>query len=139
MNKEEQDGYVTVEAVVLLPLASILILMLVYLGSYLYQETFLMQAAYAAALRGSRYPQRGEGYVQEQLEELLDKEALRFAPEKREIEANGLWVQVALERETPFLRFTHITEPLQTTQRAMVRDAVAYIRGIRRLKESCNE
>ena len=62
----------------MLPWASILILLLVFLCSYLYQGCFLTQAAYVAAFRGSRYPERGEAYVESQLEELLEGEALRF-------------------------------------------------------------
>lgn len=123
-----------VEAVVLLPLASILILMLVYLGSFLYQGTFLMQSAYTAAFRGSRYPQRKEAYVQEQLDELLDREVLRFAAEERKITLNPVQVQVSLQRETPFSGFSGAVKPLDTTQKAMIRDAAAYIRGVRRIK-----
>lgn len=42
--KKEADGYVVVEAAVLLPLASIFIVLLIGLCSYLYQGCFLMQA-----------------------------------------------------------------------------------------------
>lgn len=51
--KKEADGYVVVEAVVLLPLASIFIVLLIGLCSYLYQGCFLMQAAYTVAFRSA--------------------------------------------------------------------------------------
>ena len=51
--KKEADGYVVVEAAVLLPLASIFIVLLIGLCSYLYQGCFLMQAAYTAAFRSA--------------------------------------------------------------------------------------
>ena len=47
--KKKTDGYVVVEAAVLLPLASIFIVLLIGLCSYLYQGCFLMQAAYTVA------------------------------------------------------------------------------------------
>ena len=53
--KKEADGYVVVEAAVLLPLASIFIVLLIGLCSYLYQGCFLMQAAYTVAFRRVRH------------------------------------------------------------------------------------
>ena len=106
MRKEnERSGYVVVEAAVLLPLASILLLLLVYLCSYLYQSCFLTQAAYVAAFRGSRFPERKEAYVQAQLDELLQGEVLSFGQEERCVEVGLLSVQVNLTRETPFTVF----------------------------------
>ena len=133
---EDTDGYVVVEAAVLLPFASILILLLIYLCSYLYQGCYMMQAAYVAAFRGSRYPQKEEAYVQQQLDELLGKAALSFGTEKREVKVNLLSVQVSLKKDTPFSGLTNAVPGLAVTQKAAIRDAVSYIRGIRRIKES---
>lgn len=130
----EREGYVVVEATVLLPLASILILMLVYLCSYLYQGCFMVQAAYVSAFRGSRYAARGEAYVEAQLDELLDLELLSFEPEAREIRTGVLSVQVTLKKNTPLSRMNENMKLLTASWRAAVRDPVAYIRGIRRLK-----
>ena len=52
------EGYVVVEAALILPLASIVIVLLIWLGSYLYQGCFLSQAAYAAAFRLDEQPAR---------------------------------------------------------------------------------
>ncbi|MDO4292306.1 MAG: pilus assembly protein [Eubacteriales bacterium] len=131
----ETDGYVVVEAAVLLPLASIVVLLLVWLCSYLYQSCFLSQAAYLAAFRGSRHPDWGAAYVERQLEELMKGEALRFEPESRSVESSALQVSVTLARQTPFSSLGNGVQPLLVTRRSLVRDAAAYIRGIRRIGE----
>ncbi len=123
-----------VEAAVLLPLVSIVTVLLVWLGSYLYQGCFLSQAAYAAAFRGSRFPERGAGYVQRELEALMEGEALRFAEESSRVDSGILSVTVTLTRETPFSRMGAAVRPLHVKRRAAVREAVPYIRGIRMLE-----
>lgn len=128
-----QDGYVVVEASVLLPLSSILILMLVYLCSYLYQGCFMVQAAYVSAFRGSRQEGNREEYVEMQLDELLGQEVLSFEDESRTIDAGGLSVRVTLEKNTPFSRLGERIPKLSASFRAMVRDPVTYIRGLRNL------
>lgn len=136
--KRERDGYVVIEAAVLLPLASILILLVVYLCSYLYQGCFMVQASYAAAFRGSRYPDYGEEYVHKQLDELLEGEILTFQKEKRTVKTGPLSVQVALEKETPFTWLGGKNGQLSASWTAAIRDPVAYIRGIRIVKELKN-
>lgn len=133
--KGEKDGYVVIEAAVLLPLTSILILLVVYLCSYLYQGCFMVQASYAAAFRGSRYPDEGEEYVHRQLDELLEGEILTFQKEERLVKTGALSVQVSLEKETPFARLGGKNGRLSASWTAAVRDPVAYIRGIRIVKE----
>lgn len=136
MRKENgRSGYVVVEAAVLLPLASILLLLLVYLCSYLYQSCFLTQAAYVAAFRGSRFPERKEAYVQAQLDELLQGEVLSFGQEERCVEVGLLSVQVNLTRETPFSVFGEWIPGLAASRSALRRDPVAYIRGVRGLRD----
>lgn len=131
---KEREGYVVVEAAVLLPFASILILLLVYLCSYLYQGCFMVQAAYVSAFRGSRYAAYGEAYVKEQLDEILEGEILSFEPEEYDVKAGMLSVQVALKKNTPLSRINENIDPLMASWKAAVRDPVAYIRGIRRLE-----
>lgn len=127
----EKDGYVIVEATVLLPFVSILILLLVYLCSYLYQGCFMVQAAYISAFRGSRHAAYGKEYVGQQLDEILEGEVLSFGEETREITTGILSVQVTLKRETPFSRISDDIAGLEATWKVAVRDPVAYIRGIR--------
>lgn len=127
-----RDGYVIVEAAVLLPFASILILLLVYLCSYLYQGCFMVQAAYVSAFRGSRYAAYGEAYVNEQLDDILSGEVLSFEEEMREVDTGALTVRVTLKKNTPFSRIGSDIPALTASWKAVVRDPVAYIRGIQR-------
>lgn len=133
---KDRDGYVVVEAAVLLPFASLLILLLIYLCSYLYQGCFMTQTAYVAALRGSRYPRKGEEYVHRQLDELLENEVLSFGTEEREVDQGLLAVKVTLKKETPFSGLDSRFFCLTAVRKAAVRDAVSYIRGVRRVREA---
>ena len=90
--KREADGYVVVEAAVLLPLASIFIVLLIGLCSYLYQGCFLMQAAYTAAFRSAAQERPNSGYADGQLNQLLEGEVLSFGKEERQIKAGMLRV-----------------------------------------------
>ena len=121
--KKEADGYVVVEAAVLLPLVSIFIVLLIGLCSYLYQGCFLMQAAYTVAFRSAAQERPDAGYADGQLK------------------AGMLRVEVILERETPLARLAAVGDRgrLKVKQTAYVRNAAAYIRGIRRGKELGDE
>ena len=134
MKRRGRGGYVIVEAAFLLPWASVIILLLVFLCSYLYQGCFLTQAAYVAAFRGSRFPERGEAYVESQLDEILEGEVLRFQAEERSIRAGLLFAQVSLRRDTPLESMG--IPPLTASWKIAVREPVAYIRGIRKLSET---
>ena len=79
--KKEADGYVVVEAAVFLPLASIFIVLLIGLCSYLYQGCFLMQAAYTVAFRSAAQERPDAGYADGQLNQLLEGEVLSFGKE----------------------------------------------------------
>ena len=134
--KKEADGYVVVEAAVFLPLASIFIVLLIGLCSYLYQGCFLMQAAYTVAFRSAAQERPDAGYADGQLNQLLEGEVLSFGKEERQIKAGMLRVEVTLERETPAVGDRG---RLKVKQTAYVRNAAAYIRGIRRGKELRDE
>lgn len=131
-----RDGYVIVEAVVLLPLASVLILLLIYLCSYLYQGCFMTQASYIAAFRGSRNVKKGEAYIGQQLDEILEREVWSFAAEEREIEISPFSVRVSLKKRTPFSGMGTIVPDLTASWKVAVRDPAAYIRGIRTITQS---
>ena len=106
--KKEADGYVVVEAAVLLPLASIFIVLLIGLCSYLYQGCFLMQAAYTVAFRSAAQERPDAGYADGQLNQLLEGEILSFGKEERQIKVGMLRVEVTLERETPLARLAAV-------------------------------
>lgn len=130
-----REGYVTVEAAVLLPFASVVILLLVWLSSYLYQGCFMVQASYASAFRGSRYAARGAEYVEKQLDGLLEGEVLSFEAESRRVDVGAFAVEVELEKNTPlsgiFLGTKELVPGLHAKWKVMVRNPVSYIRAIR--------
>ena len=102
--KKEADGYVVVEAAVLLPLASIFIVLLIGLCSYLYQGCFLMQAAYTVAFRSAAQERPDAGYADGQLNQLLEGEVLSFGKEESDFgtgnaacTVGGCWRQRAAE------------------------------------------
>lgn len=135
MRKKGEDGYVVAEAAVVLPMASVLLLLLVYLCSYLYQGCFMTQAAYVAAFRGSRYPQKKEAFLNRELDEILERELWSFAEEERETEVSLLRAKVTLRKRMPFSILEGVLPDLSASWTAAVRDPVAYIRGIRKLTQ----
>ena len=100
-----------------------------------------MQAAYTAAFRSAAQERPDAGYADGQLNQLLEGEVLSFGKEERQIKAGMLRVEVTLERETPLARLAAVGERgrLKVKQTAYVRNAAAYIRGIRRGKELGDE
>ena len=115
--------------------------LLIGLCSYLYQGCFLMQAAYTVAFRSAAQERPDAGYADGQLNQLLEGEVLSFGKEERQIKAGMLRVEVTLERETPLARLAAVGDRgrLKVKPTAYVRNAAAYIRGIRRGKELGDE
>lgn len=131
----EKNGYVVVEASYILPIASILILLTIWLGSYLYQSCYLVQSAYIAAFRGSRQSACSEAWVDAQLDELLAGQVLSFGSEERQIEAGTLSVSVTLVRKSPLPQIGESRTECAASWKVAVRDPAAWIRGLRRGKE----
>lgn len=131
-----ENAYMTVEAAFWLPGIALFLVLLITLCSYLYQGCYMMQAAYIAAFRGSRIEQddQREAYVSQQLEEFMEREVLSFAKTEKEVNAGALAVTVSLRRVTPLLGEDGGKLVLERTQKALYLDPVAYIRGIRFLK-----
>ena len=102
---------------------------------------FLMQAAYTVAFRSAARGTPGRRLCGWQLNQLLEGEVLSFGKEERQIKAGMLRVEVILERETPLARLAAVGDRgrLKVKQTAYVRNAAAYIRGIRRGKELGDE
>ncbi len=99
----------------------------------------MAQAAYVAAFRGSRQESGREGYVQAQLDEILEGEVLSFGEERREVVTGMLSVSVSLQKNTPLSRLWGDGYSLLASQKSTVRNPVAYIRGIRALTGSEQE
>ena len=116
----------------MLPWASILILLLVFCAAICIRM-FSDTAAYVAAFRGSRYPERGEAYVESQLEELLEGEALRFEAEERTIRSG--WLTSGFPAPE-YAASIHWDPAPHRFWDIPVRDPVSYIRGLRKLSET---
>lgn len=141
--QEGENGYMTLEASLLMPITAVLCGFLMILAFYLYTVAFLNQAAYIAALRGSlARTERDRGAVaSEELEKLLEERILPIRNLNKEVTSTGLEVKVTLEAEIalPFPgifplenRVWHI----RAEKHARIRDAVAFIRGMRMLSPS---
>ena len=135
------NAYMTLEACFIMPIAVILTAFLLILSLYLYTVCFLNQAAYIAAFRASLT--EGAGYVREEkageeLEKLL-LEALISLPEtQREITASSSGVTVVLTTQWTLPGLSILPADVGTLQikaekEALVRDAPAFIRGMRKL------
>ena len=137
--KKRKDGYMTLEASLILPLAVILIAALLYLSFYLYTVIFLNQAAYISAFRGSLYePDSGsmQAKAEEDLEKLLEERILPVRNLEKQVRASPLAVHVSLEAKLslpfPGMRiFAGTGWEIKAEKKALGRNAVSYIRLVR--------
>ncbi|HJA91604.1 MAG TPA: hypothetical protein H9717_00520 [Candidatus Eisenbergiella merdipullorum] len=140
--KEKRAGaYMTLEACFIVPIAVILTAFLLILSFYLYTVCFLNQAAYIAAFRASL--EEGGNYVREEkageeLEKLLAEALIRLPEMEQEITASSSGVSVVLKTEWPLPGLSILpadvgTLQIQAEKKALIRDAPAFIRGMRKL------
>ena len=98
------DGYLTVEASFLVPMAFILLWVVIYWGIFFYDTSVSVQCGYISALRGSNQWQLSydgqREYAHGQLESLIEETLLFMDPEKVELYEN---ISLRLEPVT-FLR-----------------------------------
>lgn len=133
----------TLEACFIVPIAVILTAFLLILTFYLYTVCFLNQAAYIAAFRASLT--EGAGYVREEkageeLEKLLSEALIRLPEMQQEITAtsSGVTVEVTAEWALPGLSILPADVGIlriEAEKEALIRDAPAFIRGMRKLSE----
>ena len=139
--KEYRAAYMTLEACFIMPIAVILTAFLLILSFYIYTVCFLNQAAYIAAFRASLM--EGADYAREEkageeLEKLLAEALIRLLETQKEITASASGVTVALTAawSLPGLSILPAevgTLSVEAEKKALVRDAPAFIRGIRKL------
>lgn len=137
------NAYMTLEACFIVPIAVILTAFLLILTFYLYTVCFLNQAAYIAAFRASLT--EGAGYVREEkageeLEKLLSEALIRLPEMQQEITAtsSGVTVEVTAEWALPGLSILPADAGIlriEAEKEALIRDAPAFIRGMRKLSE----
>ena len=139
----EKNAYMTLEACFIMPFAVILTAFLLILTFYLYTVCFLNQAAYIAAFRASLTEGAGyarEAKAEEELEKLLGEALIRLPQLQKEISAASSGVTVTLRTEWPLPGLGVLPAELgklqiEASKEALVRDAPAFIRGMRKLAQ----
>ena len=134
--KKMYDAYMTLEASFIMPLAVFLIAALMYLSFYLYTVSFLNQAAYVSAFRGSLC-EPDSGRMKATAEKLLEERVLPVRNLEMQVRASPLGVNVSLRAELslpfPGVRlFTGAGWEIKAEKKALSRDAVAFIRLARK-------
>ena len=135
------NAYMTLEACFIMPIAVILTAFFLILSFYLYTVCFLNQTAYIAAFRASLTEEAGyarEERAGEELEKLLGEALIRFPEIQREIKASSSGVTVELTAEWSLPGLSILPADVGTLQivaekEAIIRDAPAFIRGMRKL------
>ena len=78
--REYYEGYLSVEATFIIPIAVMLIMLLIYWGFYCYEKSISIQCSYLAVLRGSNeWEMSGkelEIFVEENLKTMIDERLL---------------------------------------------------------------
>lgn len=144
--KKDTDAFMTLEACFIMPIAVILTAFLLLLSFYLYTVCFLNQAAYIAAFRASRT--EGGRHVQEEkageeLEKLFSEALIQLPETEKEIRVSASKVVVAVKTEWVLPGMAAFPADVGTLQikaekEALIRDAPAFIRGMRKLSEAGN-
>ncbi len=143
------NGFMTVEAVFLFPFLALLLVFLLTVCSYLYQNCFLKKTAYIAALRGS-LTQEGslrKSVAYHSLEQLVPEQVLSFGEEKRQVDANFLRVSVTLQRPTPLSgvlsavtgRSDQGALLIQAKESSLCRDPVSFLRSLHLIRGLLDE
>lgn len=141
MCKKEKRAYMTVEAALIVPMVVGGIIFILYLGFYLYNVCAVKQAAYIAALRGSQMKKASddevEMYVEQQLEQLLEKQLLTLNNWEKDINVS-VWrvkVQITSDIKMPFSGLlSSITDIWKIEGKAEANriNPVEIIRGVRK-------
>ncbi len=80
--RDKLDGYMTVEAGIIVPIAFFIIVVTLYFIFYLYNHCVVTQSCYIAALRGSNLQNKSssvvEEYVNKQLDTLLENQIYQY-------------------------------------------------------------
>ena len=104
------DGYFTVEASLIVPIAFLLMILLLYFGLYCYEKSISVQCCYLAALRGSNeWDLSGkelEQYVNQVMEQLLEEKHLYEIEKTYSVDAGIREVTVMMEEniDVPFAK-----------------------------------
>lgn len=112
-NKQKRmmyDGYFTVEASFIIPIAFLLMILLLYFGMYCYEKSVSVQCCYLAALRGSNEwgltGKELEQYVNQVMKQLLEEKQLYEIGKEYCIDTGIMKVEVMMEESlnVPFAK-----------------------------------
>lgn len=98
--KQEYSGYMTLEACFIVPIILCLIILIIYLGFYLYDRSLVVSLAYESALSGSRMYYNTKDEIEEWVRgdflEKVQKQslALDFSEEDLKVEVTATKVEV---------------------------------------------
>lgn len=104
------DGYFTVEASYIIPIAFLLIILLLYFGFFCYEKSISVQCCYLAALRGSNEWELSGGeleqYVNQIMRQLLEEKQLYEIDKEYQVDTGAAGVTVSIEEniDMPFLK-----------------------------------
>ena len=113
---KEKNGYMTVEAGMVMPLIVVGIVFLIYAGFYLYDVAVIRQISYAAALRASQQTDLTSSemktYAEKQLKDLMEKRLLVVEERNEEISVSSgkVVINVSAKVKMPF--FVLLSEKL---------------------------
>lgn len=95
------DGYFTVEASFIVPIAFFLIILTLQYGFFCYEKSVSLQCCYLAALRASNEWDLSEAELEKFAKSEVDKllEERNLYPVKKESSANITWSEVKVETE----------------------------------------
>lgn len=145
MDKRKEDGYLTVEAALVVPFVMGGIIFTMYLCFYLYHAGILTQISHIAALRGSGLTNASEkeikAFVEEETKELLKQKVLIRQEIKQDIKISLSRIQVnlAMEMAMPIMEEIPLVKRLWTIKReaeATRINPVKIIRGVRKINEN---
>lgn len=136
--RSAETAYMTLEACLIVPLAVILIACLMILAFYLYTVSFLNQAAYLSAFRASLEDTGRADIARQEVEALLEEGLIPFQNLEKEVSASLTVVTVRIEAEftVPGAGILPVWDgkwKIEAKKKAQIRDAVAFIRALRRI------
>lgn len=134
------DGYMTIEASFIIPLAFICFIVTILFTFFLYNHLITYQSCYIAALRGSQMKNVTdsaiEQYVKENLEKLLNEQVYQRGFEQNvNVGALSIFVNADTNISNPLYRFELYKEKeLKGSREVSVNriDPVGYIRNMER-------
>ena len=100
LNIAVYDGYFTVEASYIIPIAFLLIIVLLYFGFFCYEKSISVQCCYLAALRGSNEWELSGGeleqYVNQIMKQLLEEKQLYEIDKEYQVKTGVTGVTVSI-------------------------------------------